>query len=616
MRKSLYLIAGFLGLIILLKINSGVILSDDVMHVIRGESDPIEKITQKPIERENVVVNFYPHQGILEENLNRVFENASDQPFPEQITAAVISPELAQGEKIADFFKRLAQTQEVETFILITENHLLKGPYKFATTEYGYETPNGKLQPNLELFEELTNQSLDFGSNYWAFHDEKSIRNIAPFIKKSFPDTKVFPIAIKTFTDYQEIENFTSVLQEHIDDKTVIIGLNTFSHNMPEKIAQFHDELNQTALETFDKNAIIQMDLSSKKSLWAFMEILEKYESLKSQILYKVKDAEKTHFFVSYASGEKNQDRDLTILAFGDMMLGRHVRIHMDNNGKDYIFNQIKEEDGKFFEGADIIHANLEGPIKGQGKKGGTAMNFSFNVDVAPFLKEYGFNLLSLANNHAVDQGWDGRETTIQALDEQGIGWCGHPSEAEAQSVYYQDIKGKKIAFLCFHDVTFNLDQQAALNLIKEVRPNVDYLIVSIHWGYEYKHRPDQNAQVQPAHEFIDAGADFIIGHHPHVVQTFEIYKDRFIFYSLGNFIFDQYWSVATQEELSIGIVLDDQENNGMKTKVYLYPMRSHNAQPRHMEGDEYTKWIEKFIGYGDYSEELKNQIRAGMVQN
>lgn len=313
---------------------------------------------------------------------------------------------------------------------------------------------------------------------------------------------------------------------------------------------------------------------------------------------------------------EAYEDRDLSILAFGDIMLGRHVRVLMDKNGADYIFGKMEGPEKMLTEGADVIFGNLEGPISGKGTKGGTSMVFSFNEDVAQLLKDFGFTLLSVSNNHALDKGWNGRDTTVKALESAGLGWCGHPKDADPASVYYGNIGESKYAFVCFQDITHKLDDEAAVELIKSIRPEVDYLVVSIHWGIEYKNKPDFGLQIQPAHDFIDAGADFIIGHHPHVVQSFEVYNGRVVFYSLGNFVFDQYWSKGTQEELAIGIVLDDfDEDDSLRTKVRLFPMKSEKAQSRLMTEKERSEWIERFIGYGIYDEETKKEIRDGVIE-
>ncbi|MBI4975100.1 CapA family protein [Candidatus Peregrinibacteria bacterium] len=309
------------------------------------------------------------------------------------------------------------------------------------------------------------------------------------------------------------------------------------------------------------------------------------------------------------------KQKSLTVAAFGDIMLGRYVRTLIDKYGKDYIFEKFETDKENIFKDANVVFANLEGPIKGKGYKSDTSMVFGFNEDIAPFLKNEGFNVFSITNNHALDQGWDGRDSTISTLEKNNLGWCGHPKEADKNSVYYGKTDDVSYAFICFTDVTFKLNKEKAVELIKEVRPKVDYLIISIHWGYEYEHKPSKTVQINPAHDFMDAGADFIIGHHPHVVQSFGEYNGKLIFYSLGNFIFDQYWSKDTQEELAIKFTLDKTDDGALKTKVSLMPLKSQKSQPRLMTKDEFNEWIERFIGYGNYDEKMKIEIRNGVIE-
>lgn len=312
----------------------------------------------------------------------------------------------------------------------------------------------------------------------------------------------------------------------------------------------------------------------------------------------------------------KKPDNSLSIMAFGDLMLGRYVRVLMDDNGTDYPFRQIENPASLFAEGANVVFGNLEGPIDGEGTKGGTDMIFSFNEDVGQLLKNYGFTMVSIANNHAMDQGQEGRQDTINTLTKAGLGWCGNASDADPASVYYSTVGNKNFAFICFHSATHALNLEAATNLIKEVRKNVDYLVVSIHWGIEYQHTANDALQVKPGHAFIDAGADLVIGHHPHVVENFEVYNGKLIFYSLGNFIFDQYWSQDTQEELAVGVILNKSEvDDILHSKVYLFPMKSEKSQPRMMNDEEKATWIEKFIGYGSYDDLMQQKIRKGVIE-
>lgn len=313
--------------------------------------------------------------------------------------------------------------------------------------------------------------------------------------------------------------------------------------------------------------------------------------------------------------GDGGNPDSLTIMAFGDVMPGRYVRTLMDKYGKDYIFSNIKMTDEPFYGNADVVFANLEGPIKGNGYKAQTGTVFGFHADTAAFLKEYGFDVLSVANNHSLDQRADGQDTTVTALSEQGLGRCGKATFPDPDGVYYGISGDISYAFICFNDVIFKLDKKKALELVKQVREKVDYLIVSIHWGYEYKHTPNKDAQVDFGHELVDAGADFIIGHHPHVVQGFEKYKGKMIFYSLGNFVFDQYWSKDTQEELAIKINLD-REDDTLFTEVVLFPMKSEQSRPRLMSEEETAKWIKDFTTYGDYDEETLEEIQNKIIRS
>ena len=119
----------------------------------------------------------------------------------------------------------------------------------------------------------------------------------------------------------------------------------------------------------------------------------------------------------------------------------------------------------------------------------------------------------------------------------------------------------------------------------------MNHLIVTIHWGNEYQHTANYGKQIEPGRAFVDAGADIVIGHHPHVVQNFEIYNNKLIFYSLGNFVFDQYWSKATQEQLGLGIIMEKDS-----VKVHLLPMISKMSQPRLMTTEERKNGLKSLL--------------------
>jgi len=308
------------------------------------------------------------------------------------------------------------------------------------------------------------------------------------------------------------------------------------------------------------------------------------------------------------------ENRPLVIMAFGDMMLGRYVRILMDRNKDPNYAFKVDLKDNPFFGSADVVFANLEGPIKGTGVHSETSMVFGFHEDTAKLIKDKGFTLVSIANNHALDQKKDGRTSTIAALEQNDVGWCGNSTSADIESVYYGKSDDWNYAFVCFNDVIYKLNYDEALNLIKQLDDKVDFVVVSIHWGNEYQHKA-LDKQKEYGRKFVDAGADLIIGHHPHVVQGFENYKGKLILFSLGNFIFDQYWSKDTQEELGVKISLNRDEDDKLVTNAEFYPMKSEKSQTRLMNEDEAKIWFKNFIGYGEYDEEMKSKIMNKKIE-
>ena len=592
----------FVAGILIVKMYDGDLVTTDIFQVM----DDRDEISQS---YEDLHADLPDPDGYFMAMTPISFANKEITPFEEDIEAAILPADSEFGDMLSVFFARLKDSKDIERFIVVGDNHFWEGKHTIAGSKYGYETEYGILNPDLNLIEDL-----GVGTSYSAFRNEPGFESLAPYIKYYFPDSTLTVIAVKDFEKGEVLNDFAIALAENTDDDTFVIGSTLFSQKISNQTAKFHLSQAIDTIETFDKDRIPQMDVDSVPLMKIFFDYLEEIDAQSAHIESAV-IGDKGGMVVSFSEGEPvKAESNVTIMAFGDMMLGRYVRTLMNENGMSYIFKNIMGYEGKFFEGADVIFGNLEGPIHGQGTSGGTAMVFSFNKDIAEFLKKYGFNLFSIANNHAVDQGWKGRATTLEALNEQELGWCGHPSEVDPDSVYYGTVGDKEFAFVCFQDVNYKLDDEAAVELIKEIDEKVDHLIVSVHWGYEYKHRPDFNTEESPGRAFVDAGADFVIGHHPHVVQSFEEYNGKFIFYSLGNFVFDQYWSQMTQEELAIGIELEDDEES-LTTKVHLFPMKSEMSQSRLMTDEEYSEWIERFVGYGDYSEKMKGQIRSGVIE-
>lgn len=238
------------------------------------------------------------------------------------------------------------------------------------------------------------------------------------------------------------------------------------------------------------------------------------------------------------------------ILFVGDIMLDRGVSWYADKNGKDRIFSGVKD----LFQKYDIVVGNLEGTITNNesiARKNNKILRFTFDKSYSDVLKNAGFDILSLANNHATDFGTDGYNQTISNLSNVGILSFGSPRNDNNISNIIK-LNNKNFCFIGYHDL-YTHDETPVLSEIGKLDSECDSIIVFAHWGDEYKTKSNER-QRNLAYKFIDQGVDLIIGSHPHVVQENEEYKGKRIFYSLGNFVFDQDFSYDTKHGIAVGV--------------------------------------------------------------
>jgi poly-gamma-glutamate synthesis protein (capsule biosynthesis protein) len=256
----------------------------------------------------------------------------------------------------------------------------------------------------------------------------------------------------------------------------------------------------------------------------------------------------------------------VTLGLVGDLGLGRHITSTARNkNDFSWSFQQISP----WLLSNDFNLANLESPIIANCPEGKTG-TFTFCGDdrFLPHLKSNKF-ILNLANNHILNYGADGLSQTHSFLSQNEITYFPQFSN--------KIINGISFGFLGYDFITYpGLDPTSLITDVKNYNSEVDWLIVSIHWGNEYLPQAE-TWRVDLGRELVDAGADIIHGHHPHVWQDYEIYKEKPIFYSFGNFIFDQSWSYETSHSQIAQLSLS-------KTKVEnleLFPIEiKFNSQP------------------------------------
>jgi len=278
------------------------------------------------------------------------------------------------------------------------------------------------------------------------------------------------------------------------------------------------------------------------------------------------------------------KEPEAVLLFVGDIMLSRLVNRKTRQAGDvRYPFLLVAE----YLRSADLVFGNLEGPIStalSSGPDRKSVVAFRAEPDVVEGLKFAGFDVLSVANNHMWDYGWKGLSDTLKYLKSAEIDPAGSAySYDEAHAGVIRDIGNIKVGFLAYSyfvppggDVAgaspavSSLNEKNIVRDAEALKARVDIVVVSFHFGDEYqlKHNAFQEKLATVA---IDAGAVIVVGHHPHVVQEVERYKNGIIAYSLGNFIFDQDFSEPTMQGLILKVIVGKdgiKEAESIKTKI------------------------------------------------
>lgn len=298
--------------------------------------------------------------------------------------------------------------------------------------------------------------------------------------------------------------------------------------------------------------------------------------------------------------------REIRLLFAGDIMLSRKIgKVMEDKNDYRFYFRKVASTTLD----ADIAFANLENPVSTGGVRSGSIYSFRADPKTLEGLRYAGFDVVSVANNHIFDYGKQAFYDTLAHLHDAGItavGGGGDYEDAHAPRVI--TVGKTRVAFLAYTDLvpaslglasstpavsTLGLSQilsyekkrdiasttvPALIRDIKVARESADTVVVSIHWGDEYQTKHNR-VQERIAKLAIDAGADIIVGHHPHVVQEVEEYNGGLIIYSLGNFVFDQNFSDDTR----LGLVVEVTMHDGV---------RAHSVQKEVAFTDDYQAYF------------------------
>lgn len=237
--------------------------------------------------------------------------------------------------------------------------------------------------------------------------------------------------------------------------------------------------------------------------------------------------------------------KKFSMIAVGDIMTDRNVGGAIKSNGVHSILEKVRA----LTSDADVSFANLESPLSTTGPHSPSDCIFRARPETVQVLVDGGFDVVTLANNHTFNAGREGLLQTFDMLDKHGIKYCGADRErrGDQPAILTVGTGPVRVGFIGATDLSiehgsYNKVAPDRSNLIAQIqaaRPYCDILAVTFHWGEEYQSLPTQR-QKNTAHAAINAGADLVLGHHPHTLEGIEVYKGKPILYSMGNFVFDQ----------------------------------------------------------------------------
>lgn len=537
-----------------------------------------------------------------------------------------ISPHHLVAEKlIENIFQKTSEVNkdaEIKRVILLSPNHENIGRGWGIVADKNWNTKNGIIENDPEAVKIILARKDLFALDNNAFSLEHGILDLLPFVKKYFPEARVVPIMLQGGLPSEKAAEIAELLAKNFGAETIVALSADFSHYIGKTASTLHDEKSIEAMENFDYAKIQKLDVDCRGGLEMVERFSEKLgfgkfnllENSNSSEIYGQDFGEKNTSYVTgyFSQGEKTKSiRSTSILFLGDLMLDRDMRTLIAKRGIGWPTEKIE----RLFWSQDLNVANLEGPITANpsvsfGSSEDEKRHFVFTFDsngAKAFLQKNNINAVSIGNNHILNFKTEGLNETKNALALDKVDYFGDP--LDKNNYFLKNIDGRKIGIVNYNQFS-GIDVETVTSLVKELKSKSDFVMVYAHWGREYQLKEDES-QREKAHQFIDAGADLIVGSHPHVAQPMEIYKNKAIFYSLGNFIFDQYFSEDVKTRLALGAVL-----NGEKINFYLVPLYlEKNGQLSILDGEKKRIFLERFSRDSRVDNSVKSEIMNSRIE-
>ncbi|MFA4844595.1 MAG: AmmeMemoRadiSam system protein B [Candidatus Margulisiibacteriota bacterium] len=457
---------------------------------------------------------------------------------------------------LEEFYENIGQA---ETFVVMGPRHDDRIKGRIITTSVG-DNANSN----------LTNQLVASGlvvDEANGFKGEHSIFAQAQCIRRVYPRAKIVPILFRSNVNGEETGKLAELLYCLGKGKNIVVIASVdLAHYLPLAGIIEKDIRTIKKLEAMRIDEIEYGDVDSRPAVLTLLKYARLAGVNTGKLVRYSNTVEITQqrkgSYTGYATMVFSGNLRCEIMVVGDIMLSRYVGKGMARrNNWEWPFLKIRG----YLNKADLLIGNLEGPISLLGRPQEKPYIFRADPRSIKGLVNSGFKVLSLANNHMGDYGVVAYRDTQELLRENGINWVGYDLDGKEFIFKCLKIKGEKIAIGAYSEMlnvpVYNRKKtkEAFFETISNLKNDGYVVIVMVHFGEEYAPAFNQHQQ-ELAKALIEAGAKVVVGSHPHVVQGVERYKDGYIAYSLGNFVFDQNHSAATQSGKILKLIIENGE--------------------------------------------------------
>ncbi len=532
-----------------------------------------------------------PYRESLSVTRNGANRNQTEDKI---ISKVVILPHILSAEDIrATVLKQAIDKGTYKTVVIITANHRSAGSGDIQIYPESWQMQNGDLLLNKQIYDNIVSSQIA-AENKQDFVEEYGITNILPSVSKYLPEASYLMLMINNTSSQEITKKLVDTVYNQCRYDCLIVASTNLSQFSPIALSNVHDQYTVTALENFDYEAIWRSESDSPQSLYLATKLAELIgtKNLELTSHSNTGDADTAHDIAStgyicgfYSTAQADKKKLSTFIIGGDTMLDRDVWHNYKKDGIEKVFSGLGSN---VFGGVDLSMLNLEGPISDipiSDDYPNRSLVFNMPPTTINALKSAKINAVSLANNHTLNAGVSGFATTQRLLKEAGINYAGRQVGFDKNEDILRIESSITMSILPIDALTL-YDKNIFNQAISTEKQAGRFVIIMPHWGEEYNQKHNTN-QENLAKSWIIAGADMVIGSHPHVIQDMEIVDGKPVIYSLGNLVFDQYFSKPTQESIIVaGIVAED------KVTLSILPTVQNKSIPSLASGDSKTRIV------------------------